>query len=87
MYKEYMSTIRYKGAGEKGGGGASNGCQSELISAHPPYKGLLFPYTPSSAAYSDCAVQNLTHLHMLLVTCSTRGIDAALHYDLETTTK
>jgi hypothetical protein len=34
-----MSTIRYKGAGEKGGGGV------ERVSAHPRYKGLLFPYT------------------------------------------
>jgi hypothetical protein len=98
MYEEYKSTIRYKGAGEKGG--ASNGCLNELISAHPRYKGLLIPLYAggvgwvflfncvlSGAAYSDCAVQSLTHLHMLLVTCSTRDVDAALHYELETTTK
>jgi hypothetical protein len=94
-----MSTNRCKGAGGKGGG-ASNGCLSELTSAHPRYKGPLFPYMQGGwagffsfncvlggAAYSDCAVQNLTHLHMLLVTCATRVNYAALNYYLETTTK
>ena len=37
MYEGYKSTNRYKGAGERGG--ASNGCLSEPISAHPRYKG------------------------------------------------
>ena len=79
MYAGYKSTIRYKGAGERGG--ASNGCLSELISAHPRYKGLLIPL------YAITGHKSLTHLHMLLVTCSTRDADAALHYELETTTK
>ncbi len=39
------------------------------------------------AASSDYAVQNLTHLHMLAVTCATRLVGAALNYHLETTTK
>jgi hypothetical protein len=48
---------------------------------------FLFNCVLSVAAYSDCAVQSLTHRHMLLVTCSTRDVDPALQYELETTAK
>ena len=48
---------------------------------------FLFNCVLSGAAYSDCAVQSLTHLHMLLVTCSMWDADAALQYELETTSK
>jgi hypothetical protein len=39
------------------------------------------------SVYSDCAVQDLTQLHMQAVTCATRVVDAALNYHLETTNK